>query len=190
MGLVKTSWLRMAAGCTLASFLGITSSFRRYRLRAAKMPRFTTSLANPWVLDVAPDSSQLLLLESHLFQQDSQFWLQPLPAGSPRRIGVVGHDASWLPDGKLMFAKGSDVFVAEHDGSNARKLLTVPGSPGGIRLSPDRSRIRFTVEEFASGIFSLWEAHVDGTKPHPLLPNWNNPPQECCGNWTSDGKYF
>ena len=24
---------------------------------------------------------------------------------------------------------------------------------------------------------------------HPLLP-WNQPPNECCGNWTPDGEYF
>src|SRR5438876_10915633 len=151
-----------------------------------------TSLANPIVLDVARDSSQLVLLESHFCQLDSLLCLQPLPAGSPRRMEVMGHDAAWLPDGKLVFAKGSDVFLAEHDGSNAHKLLTATGPPSGIRLSPDGSRIRFTVTAaFVGGVSSLWEARADGTNPHPLLlPNWNTPPQECCGNWTSDGEYF
>jgi Tol biopolymer transport system component/predicted Ser/Thr protein kinase len=152
-----------------------------------------TSLANPIVLDVAHDSSQILLLESHFLQLDSPFWLLPLPAGSPRRMETMGHDAAWLPDGKLMFAKGSDVFLAEHDGSNAHKLLTATGPPSGIRLSPDGSRIRFTVTAaFVGGVSSsLWEARADGTNPHPLLlPSWNTPPQECCGNWTSDGEYF
>jgi len=31
---------------------------------------------------------------------------------------------------------------------------------------------------------------ADGTQLHPLLPGWNNPSEECCGNWTADGKYF
>jgi Tol biopolymer transport system component/predicted Ser/Thr protein kinase len=151
----------------------------------------TTSLANPVVLDVAPDSSQLVLLESHFAQLDSPLWVQPLPAGSPRRMEVIGHDATWLRDGNLVFAKGSDLFRAEHDGRNARKLLTAAGSLGGVRLSPDGSRIRFTVTLNDVGASSLWEARSDGTNPHPLLlPNWNNPPQECCGNWTSDGEYF
>jgi serine/threonine protein kinase/Tol biopolymer transport system component len=151
-----------------------------------------TSLANPIVLDVAPDSSQLLLVESSFSQLDNQFWLQPLPAGSPRRMEVRGHDAAWLPDGKLVFAKGSDVFLAEHDGSNGHKLLTAPGPANGIRLSPDGSRIRYTVmAPFLGAASSLWEARADGTNPHPLLPSsWNNPPQECCGNWTADGAYF
>src|SRR5438552_9435042 len=150
----------------------------------------STSLANPILMDVAPDSSQVILLETRFGQLDSQFWLQPLPAGSPRRMETVGHDAAWLPDGRLVFGKGADLFLGEHDGSNAHKLLTAPGSPGGVRLSPDRSRIRFTVFDFVSGVSSLWEARSDGTNPHLLLPNWNNPPQECCGNWTSTGEYF
>src|SRR5206468_843645 len=96
----------------------------------------STSLANPILMDVAPDSSQVILLETRFGQLDSQFWLQPLPAGSPRRMEIVGHDAAWLPDGRLVFGKGSDIFLAEHEGSNARKLLTAPGPTSGIRLSP------------------------------------------------------
>jgi len=154
-----------------------------------------TSIGDAVVLDVAPDSSQLVLMESHYNQLDNPLWLQPLPAGSPRRLEVTGHDATWLPDGKLVFAKGADLFVAEHDGSNAHKLLTAPGPANGFRLSPDGSRIRFTVGAFTvatqvPGVSSLWEARADGTNLHPLLPDWNNPPQECCGNWTSGGEYF
>ena len=37
---------------------------------------------------------------------------------------------------------------------------------------------------------SLWEVSADGTHLHSLLPGWNNPPNECCGNWTADGKYY
>jgi len=36
----------------------------------------------------------------------------------------------------------------------------------------------------------LWEVQADGTHLHPLLPDWNNASQECCGSWTPDGKYF
>jgi serine/threonine protein kinase/Tol biopolymer transport system component len=149
-----------------------------------------TLLPAPIVLGVASDASQILLLESHFGQLDVPFWSQPLPAGSARRLETVGHDADWLPNGQLLFAKGGDVFLADHDGGNARKLLTTPGIVGGMRLSPDGSRIRYTVSLLAVGESSLWEARADGTNPHSLLPNWNNPPQECCGNWTADGNYY
>ena len=36
----------------------------------------------------------------------------------------------------------------------------------------------------------MWETKADGSHPHPMLPGWNNPSQECCGSWTPDGKYF
>jgi serine/threonine protein kinase/Tol biopolymer transport system component len=152
----------------------------------------STSLANPIIQGVAADSSQLLLLEGHFNQLNSPLWVQPLPAGSPRRMPLVGHDAVWLADGKLLCAEGSDIYLAEHDGGNAHKLLTAAGTPAGILPSPDGSRIRFTVNVAgAAGVSSLWEARVDGSNPHPLLPsNWNNPPQECCGGWTPDGQYF
>ena len=58
---------------------------------------------------------------------------------------ITGHDATWLPTGELLFAKGSDVFRADHDGGNARKILTAAGIVGGIKLSPDGSRLRYTV---------------------------------------------
>jgi Tol biopolymer transport system component len=150
-----------------------------------------TSHANPVVLDVAPDSSQILLLDTHSFQLDSPFWLQPLPAGSPRRMQAIGHDAVWLPDGELLFAKESDVYRAEHDGGNPRKLFTAAGIVGNMRLSPDGSRLRYTVSLNTVNVSSLWQARADGTDPHLLLsPDWNTPPKECCGNWTADGRYF
>jgi hypothetical protein len=104
-----------------------------------------TPVAGPIVQDVASDPSQLLLWESHFAQLDSPFWLQPLPAGSPRKMQTTGHDATWLPTGEPLFAKGSDVFRADHDGGNARKILTATGIVGGIKLSPDGSRLRYTV---------------------------------------------
>jgi Tol biopolymer transport system component len=96
---------------------------------------------------------------------------------------AIGHDAVWLPDDHLLFAARSDIFLAEHDGRNAHKLLSTAGNPSAIRLSPDGSRIRFTVAINTVGVTALWEARANGGDPHLLLsPDWNNPPQECCGN--------
>ena len=149
-----------------------------------------TPFENASVLDVAPDRSELLVSEFHSGQVDYPLWILPLPAGAPRRLDIAGHDGTWLPNGKLVFAKGSDVLLADHDGSNTHKLLTAAGLPWQIRLSPDGTRIRFHVSDPNTFGSSLWEAKSDGSNLHPLLPNWNNPPSECCGNWTSDGKYF
>ena len=50
--------------------------------------------------------------------------------------------------------------------------------------------MRFTVGDSFTTNSSLWEARNDGSDVHPLLPGWNNPSQECCGNWTPDGRYY
>jgi serine/threonine protein kinase/WD40 repeat protein len=150
-----------------------------------------TPFTNPFMLDVAPDGSQVLVADTRPNEPNDAFWLVPLPAGSPRATEIKGHDATWLPDGNLLLAKGFDLFHAERDGRNARKLLTAPGIVSDISLSPDGSRLRYTVGQSSLGAYSLWEARADGTNPHPLLvPGWNNPAQECCGYWTTDGKYY
>ena len=150
-----------------------------------------TPFANPYMLDITADGSQILLADTHLNEPEDPFWLLPIPAGSPRSMETIGHDATWLRDGSLLFAKGDDLLRAEHDGRNAHKLLTAPGRVSGISLSPDGSRLRYTVGLISVGVSSLWEAREDGTNPHPLLPpDWNSSAQECCGYWTVDGKYY
>jgi Tol biopolymer transport system component len=99
--------------------------------------------------------------------------------------------AAWSPDGKKMvLCKGSELYVADHNGANAHKVLTTQLPVDDARFSPDESRIRFTLRDFVNVASSLWEVRIDGTGLRPLLPGWNNPPNECCGKWTIDGSYY
>ncbi len=190
-GIPKAGLLTDGSRLYFSEFSGDHFIVSQVSIAGGENAAIPTPVAGSLVLDVAPDSSQLLLGGTQFFQLDSPFWLQPLPAGAPRKMEITGHDATWLPTGELLFAEGSDVFRADHDGGNARKILTAAGIVGGIKLSPDGSRLRYTVSLVSAGVSSLWEARADGTSPHPLLsPDWNTPPQECCGNWTSDGRYF
>ncbi|HEY1677944.1 MAG TPA: protein kinase [Candidatus Sulfotelmatobacter sp.] len=144
---------------------------------------------NPVAVDVSPEQSELLVAQSNPI--NSAMWSMPVPAGSPRRLGnVFAHDAIWVSDGKLLFANGKDLFLAEHDGSSPHKLLTAPESAGSASMSADGSRIRYTVANQTNNTSSLWEARADGSGAHPLLAGWNNPPTECCGRWTRDGAYY
>jgi serine/threonine protein kinase/Tol biopolymer transport system component len=143
----------------------------------------------PVITDIAPDGSELL--GGGGGPVPSPLLALPLPAGTPRRLGdLVGRAPAWAPDGHLLFAIGNDIYVAEHDGSAPKKFATAPHPPNKIRYSPDGTRIRFTSAD-PNGLTSiLMEVHADGSDMHPLLPGWNNPPQECCGSWTPDGKYY
>src|SRR5262249_4498695 len=141
-----------------------------------------------WVLDVSADGSELL---GFVGPGDNLINSLPLPVGPPRRLGdLVGSDAVWTPNGRLLFAKGNDIYYADHDGSASRKLLTAPAPPGYFRFSADATRFRFNAQNTSTGTQTIWEANADGSSLHPLLPGWSNPPNECCGSWTPDGRYY
>jgi Tol biopolymer transport system component/predicted Ser/Thr protein kinase len=147
---------------------------------------------NMWIDDISPDHSQLLVASSATTGSlESPFWALPLPTGSPRRLGdVVGFGGGWSRDGRqLVFFKGSDLYLANADGTAAHLLVSTPGSPSGAGFSPDGSRIRFSLSNQAN-TSSLWEVRADGSNLHQLLKGWHTPPTECCGRWTEDGRYY
>jgi Tol biopolymer transport system component len=103
----------------------------------------------------------------------------------------VGQDGAWSPDGKrLAYANGSDLFLAESDGTEPHKLVSVTGSVLTPVWSPDGSELRFTVQDLKTGANSLWGVSAGGSNLRPVLPGWHNPPNECCAKWTTDGRYF
>ncbi len=144
---------------------------------------------DPILCDVSPGASELLVAQAVDFG-NSPFWSVPLPAGSPRRLLSGAFSAIWTPNGSLAFAQGNDIYIADHNGANPRKFATAPDLPGPLRYSPDGTRIRFTVSNVTNSTSAILEARSDGSNMHPLLPGWNNPPNECCGLWTPDGRYY
>jgi Tol biopolymer transport system component len=117
-----------------------------------------------------------------------ELWLMPLPAGPLRRVGnILALDASWSPDGNhVVFVNGRDIFVANPDGSEIRKLATAPATPYWVRFSPDGTRLRFTVFTLSGRPedWDLMEMAADGSGLHHL------PIHGCCGKWSADGKYY
>jgi Tol biopolymer transport system component len=145
---------------------------------------------DPAILDISSDHSQLLLRIADI--GDTPFWALPLPTGSPRRIGdLIGHDASWSPDGgQLVFAKGSDLYLAKADGAEARLLVSVRGFPCFPHFAPDGIRVRFTVAPTSTNPGSSWEVGANGANLHQLLVGWHDAANKCCGRWTPDGRYY
>jgi eukaryotic-like serine/threonine-protein kinase len=152
----------------------------------------TTPFSNTRIFDISPDHSQLLVADYLGPQAETQAWILPLPTGTPRHLSdIVAHWAVWSPDGQqLAFAKGSDIFLANADGTNARKLITVSGRSWWIRFSPDGTRLRFTLETPQTNSSSIWEVQADGSGLHALLPDWRSPRSACCGVWSADGRYY
>ncbi len=150
-----------------------------------------TQFPNIGLMDISPDHSQLLARNLIGTQLEAQFWAVPLAAGNPRSLSeIVGHSGVWSLDGRqVAFAKGSDIYIANGDGTDARRLITVHGTAHWIRFSPDGTRLRFTLA-LQGDSPSIWEVRVDGTDLHPALKGLSGPSSECCGVWSVDGRYY
>jgi eukaryotic-like serine/threonine-protein kinase len=144
------------------------------------------------IFDISPDGSTLLMNTARGTALDGQLWAVPVLGGTARRLGnLEGHAGAWSPDrSTIAYAKGHEIFLAKSDASEPRRLLPTSGTPNDLRWSPDGSTLRFTLSDPQTNARSIWQASADGGDLHPLLPGWDTTPNECCGNWTPDGKYF
>jgi len=162
-----------------------------------------TPFRNVGIGDIAPDGSALLLANTKTAELVPALWSLPLPAGAPRRLTDQSPNAAtYSPDGsQIVYARGSAIYLAKSDGTDAHRIATadgrVTGMPisqrgivTGIRFSPDGQRLRFAVSEPGTASQFLWEMRRDGSGLHQLLPGWNQSTSLCCGNWTRDGKYY
>jgi eukaryotic-like serine/threonine-protein kinase len=145
-------------------------------------------------VNLSPDGSELLVVDGQGAPPRGPLWSLPILGGSPRSLGdALGETAAWSPDGKMLaYSNLSDLFVAKADGTEARKLLSAKGDIKNITWSPDSAHLRFDSSESAGSIGQqlAWEVSATGTDLHRLLTGWHDPPDECCGKWTPDGKYF
>jgi len=150
-----------------------------------------TPFANASAIDISSDYTHLLMANQVATEDEVPLWSLPLPSGAPRRLAeVVANHASgtWSPDRQhLAFAHGSDLYLANADGTNPQKLVTVSGSPWLLRFSPDGSRLRFSVLKTEN---SIWEVRTDGSGLRALFPGENGLHDSYGGHWSADGRYF
>ena len=163
-------------------------------INGGEVHRFLTppEISRPAVADISKDGSDLLIRSTMWAETEQPLWITPSTGGSARRLfDVLAHDASWTPDHKsVLYASGQELFLLKRSGGEARKIASLPGRAYWMRYAPGGAKIRFTVLDSKTRAVSLWEASPDGQNTHPLLAGWSNTPAECCGDWTSDGKYF
>ena len=152
------------------------------------------------VRGLSPDDSEFVAISDNA--ERAPVWTMPVAGGSPRRVGnLLADDVSWSHDGNwLAYAQGNQLFLAKSDGSTPRSLVSLPNASTDIehpRWSPDDQKLRFTVDSGGPGGSvldpikqSLWQVDADGRNLHELQFNWPGTPMECCGEWTTDGRYF
>jgi serine/threonine protein kinase/dipeptidyl aminopeptidase/acylaminoacyl peptidase len=144
------------------------------------------------MLDVSPDGSQLLAIKLSLGDESfsGSIWSVPVLGGSPKRIGnEMVTDARWLPDGRsVIYVYLRSVFMTGPDGANPKKFWEAPGNAYDPTFSPDRRRVRLSVEE--NHHLRIWELNADGGNAHRVLPEWPADSDQGSGRWTPDGRHF
>jgi len=144
-----------------------------------------------YLADVSRDGGKLLVLTPDRGSHRARLRVMELASGSIRDVGdVSGNDASWTPNGKIVYIADQDVYEVDGDGSHPRKLFSAPGSVNNIRFSPNGSKMRFTVGSKINADHRLWEASADGSNAHEILTELTEFQEKCCGEWTPDGNYF
>jgi DNA-binding winged helix-turn-helix (wHTH) protein/Tol biopolymer transport system component len=151
------------------------------------------------VNDLSPSGSEFLVVNladrrrtTYADDDLPSVWRIGVPSGSPRPVGDLrARESSWSPDGRaIACAMGSDLYLVDPDGTNARKLASLPGDPFYLRWSPDGKRLRFSVADPHRNAAILWQFDLVSKVVAPVLPDSADSTGVLPGGWTSDGRYF
>ena len=142
-------------------------------------------LVNPSIAAIKRDGSELVAQAGGGTNVAYPLWAIPLPAGEARRFGSMEVDAADIsPDGRVVFVVGKNVFIADEDGSNPRKLISLTGPVTSVETSPDGRRLLLQEDTKGDGTLDTFEMAIDGAgirKVRTASPN------ECCFHWDWDG---
>ena len=139
------------------------------------------------IVGVAHDGSALFVLV-YAGGNSGSLWSIPLPAGEPRRLRISEVESGDIfPDGRIVFSKDKDIFVADNDGSKPRKLISFPERVVVDWVSPDGQRILLERDTKGDNNFDKLDVGADGTGLREIR---KASPDECCFSWSWDGRYL
>jgi len=171
---------------------GNLGSFRiaQVSVQGGQTADLPTNLVDVSIGGITSDESALLVFTGAPFAPHKSMWLLPVPAGDPRRLGsseVSG--ATLFPDDRLLYWINDDVFIADKDGTNARKRAAFPKHSSRDTISPDGQEIAF--HQYGEGhTWTLDVSPTEGTEVRTLLNSGPNLPSDvCCVSWIRNGEY-
>lgn len=149
-------------------------------------------VAGPAIADISHDGSRLLVRSHASNESEQPLFIVPSGGGSAQRVvRVLAHDATWMPDDQsILYAAGNDLFIAPLTGSEPIRYASLPGRAFWLRWSPDGKSLRLTLFDPLTHTRALWELTASEHTAHPLLPNWSETREVCCGSWMQSGGGF
>jgi len=169
------------------------SRFSSFETSAAGGESRPLALPPNWCIqEVSRDGSELLVAgDVPPSTRTARASRVPVVGGAPRHVGEIrANSAAWGPGGQTLFmGAGSKLHrVALDDGREIAPAREVPdGMIHWLRVSPDGTRVRFTVGRQLAGNSSLWEMNADGGQLR-RVEGWDE--NICCGSWSPDGRFY
>lgn len=144
--------------------------------------------------DISPNGSELLGIDLNDGNTADlhNLWRVPVGPGSPRSVGgLIARDSRWSADGStIVYTIDNELHLVSSDGSNPRKLASLPGTPMYPQWAPDGRSLRFSVIDPLVEGMSLWQADLTRNIVSPLIPDWPSSRRTQAGRFTPDGRYF
>jgi eukaryotic-like serine/threonine-protein kinase len=127
-----------------------------------------------------------------LSRMTENIWTVPPLGGTPRKLIEHARNPNWSFDGKLLvFEREAEIWIANADGSNQRKVEGIPKVPVLVvdrfpAFSPDSSEIVFFQITFGT-IGDYFIIPTKGGQPRQITFDHAAGERSC---WTPDGKYI
>ena len=146
-------------------------------------------LQAPIIVGLSPEGASLLALAGPYTGAASiPLRTIPLPTGEVRPVGdIQALDASFGPEGRILFSREKVLYLADRNGANPRKVLSADGDIWGPNISPDNKRMVFTVNGATSGL-SIVVSNIDGSDQRAIVAS-SERRKVCCARWTPDSRY-
>jgi len=157
-------------------------------------------------LGYSPDATRILFYQQnrdhragtlYVVQANGTHRVRLTPTGTTSWCCSLGSPASWGPHGRVAFAAfapgaaGRDgesaVYVANGDGSRARRITPTTAWTTAARWSPDGRWIAFDQVDRPSGAHDLFLVHPDGTGLHRIV-SATGENGSCCAQWWPDSR--
>ena len=138
---------------------------------------------------LSPDGRSLGYVQSVGAHSRKQIFSIPIERAYSRRLTATLDDCAepqFSPDGQhLVYVREHALWIANADGTNARKLTDHPAGNSAPRWSPDGSRIAFLSRR--RGWTHLWTISPNDAQPkHITLGEFD----VCNPAWSMDGKWL
>jgi len=153
---------------------------------------FTLPFPSARIFAVSPDRSEMLVGSFTSRSGLLPVWIVPTVGGTPTRLGEISaRDAVYRPDGReITFSTADGIYAVARDGTHPRRIAAAAGRIEALAWSPEGRVLRFEWGDEVTDTSAIWEVDAFGGTPHAVLQGWDAVPEQCCGRWTADGRYF